>query len=171
MLWKKVFFGTLLTVGLLISLTVAVSAQVPTIIRHPIPNSDFPIARAVEIPADATLVYLSGQIPTVTDESAAPTSIAAFGNTETQTVTVLEKIQSILTDLELTMGDVVKMQVFLVGDPSLDGKMDFDGFMAGYTQFFGTDDQPNLPSRSAMQVAGLVNPGWLVEIEVVAVRS
>ncbi|MEO1400445.1 MAG: RidA family protein [Cyanobacteria bacterium J06635_1] len=143
----------------------------PTIIRHPIPNSDFPIAQAVEIPADATLVYLSGQIPTVTDQSADPTSIAAFGDTQTQTVNVLEKIENILTDLELTMGDIVKMQAFLVGDPNLEGKMDFAGFMAGYTQFFGTEDQPNLPSRSAMQVAGLVNPGWLVEIEVVAVRS
>ncbi len=58
----------------------------------------------------------------------------------------------------------------LVGDPNNDGNMDFAGFMEGYTQFFGTEEQPNLPARSAMQVAGLVNPGWLVEIEVVAVR-
>lgn len=171
MSWKKAVLGTFLIVGLLISLTVGVLAQMPTIIRHPIPNSDFPIAQAVEIPADVTLVYLSGQIPTVTDQSADPTSIAAFGDTQTQTVNVLEKIENILTDLELTMGDIVKMQAFLVGDPNLEGKMDFAGFMAGYTQFFGTEDQPNLPSRSAMQVAGLVNPGWLVEIEVVAVRS
>jgi enamine deaminase RidA (YjgF/YER057c/UK114 family) len=42
--------------------------------------------------------------------------------------------------------------------------------MEGYRQFFGTPQQPNLPSRSAMQVAALVNPGWLVEIEVTAVR-
>lgn len=46
--------------------------------------------------------------------------------------------------------------------------MDFEGFMKGYTQFFGTKEQPNLPARSAMQVAGLVLPEWLVEIEVVA---
>ena len=47
------------------------------------------------------------------------------------------------------MGDVVKMQVFLVGDPSKDGKMDFKGFMEGYTQFFGTKEQPNLqPGQS-----------------------
>jgi len=47
---------------------------------------------------------------------------------------------------------------------------DFAGMMEGYTQFFGTVDQPNLPSRSAMQVAALANPGFLVEIEVAAVR-
>ncbi|MEG3767127.1 Rid family hydrolase, partial [Alteromonas sp. 14N.309.X.WAT.G.H12] len=70
----------------------------------------------------------------------------------------------------LTMKDVVKMQAFLVGDPNLDGRMDFAGFMRGYTQFFGTEEQPNLPSRSALQIAGLANPGFLVEIEVTAVR-
>lgn len=58
--------------------------------------------------------------------------------------------------------------IYLVADPAKDGKMDFEGFMKGYTQFFGTKEQPNLPARSAMQVAGLVLPEWLVEIEVVA---
>ena len=48
--------------------------------------------------------------------------------------------------------------------------MDFEGFMKGYTQFFGTEDQPNLPTRSVFQVAGLANPDWFVEIEVTAVR-
>ncbi|MEL6938263.1 MAG: RidA family protein [Cyanobacteria bacterium J06598_1] len=166
---KKVLLSTLLAVSVLISLAMDVSAQ--TVIRHPIPGSDFPISLAVEIPAEATLVYLSGQVPSITDGTADPGTIAAFGDTEMQTVNVLEKIQGVLADLELTMSDVVKMQAFLVGDPDMEGKMDFSGFMAGYTQFFGTEEQPNLPSRSAMQIAGLVNPGWLVEIEVVALRS
>jgi enamine deaminase RidA (YjgF/YER057c/UK114 family) len=48
--------------------------------------------------------------------------------------------------------------------------MDFAGFMEGYKQFFGTPAQPNLPVRSAMQVAALASPGFLVEIEVTAVR-
>ncbi|MGC1306272.1 MAG: RidA family protein [Phormidesmis sp.] len=167
--WKRTVLTVLMAVSLVVSLSVGVAAQ--TVIRHPIPGSDFPIALAVEIPADATLVYLSGQVPAVTDETAEPGTIAAFGDTEAQTVNVLEKIQGILTELDLTMADVVKMQAFLVGDPGLEGRMDFAGFMAGYTQFFGTEEQPNLPSRSAMQVAGLVNPGWLVEIEVVALRA
>ena len=68
------------------------------------------------------------------------------------------------------MSDVIKMQVFLVGDPANDGHMDFAGFMEGYVKFFGTEAQPNLPSRSVVQVAGLANPGVLVEIEVTAVR-
>ena len=68
------------------------------------------------------------------------------------------------------MGDVVKMHAFLVGDPATGGKLDFAGFMKGYTQFFGTPEQPNLPVRSAVQVAALAGPGMLVEIEVTAVR-
>jgi enamine deaminase RidA (YjgF/YER057c/UK114 family) len=64
----------------------------------------------------------------------------------------------------------VKMNVFLVADPKM-GKMDFTGFMAGYTQYFGTPDQPNLPARSAVQVAGLAGPGALVEIEVEAAKK
>ena len=40
--------------------------------------------------------------------------------------------------------------------------------MTAYREFFGTAGQPNRPARSTMQVAGLVDPGWLVEIEVTA---
>jgi len=43
--------------------------------------------------------------------------------------------------------------------------------MAGYTQFFGTAAQPNKPARSAVQVAALVVPGPLLEIEVVAAKG
>ena len=42
--------------------------------------------------------------------------------------------------------------------------------MEAYTQFFGTPGQPNLPSRSAVQVAGLASPGMLVEIEVILAK-
>ena len=63
------------------------------------------------------------------------------------------------------------MHVYLVGDPSKESKMDFTGFMAGYTKFFGTKEQPNKPARSALQVAALAVPGALVEIEVIAVRK
>ena len=169
---KKIVWMGLGITGLAIALILTIShpSLAQSIVRYPIPNSDFPIARAVELPANAKLVYVSGQVPPNINPDAPRTSVEAFGDTKTQTIGVLESIQSILSDADLTMGDVVKMQVFLVGDPNDGGKMDFAGFMEGYTQFFGTEEQPNLPARSAMQVAGLVNPGWLVEIEVVAVR-
>ena len=68
------------------------------------------------------------------------------------------------------IGDVVAMTVYLVGDPAKGGKMDFDGMMAAYTQFFGTKEQPNLPARSTVQVVSLAQPGMLVEIEVQLVK-
>jgi enamine deaminase RidA (YjgF/YER057c/UK114 family) len=146
-----------------------VSAQ--DVIRHKLPNgSTFPISAAVEVPAGKTIVYLSGMVPPVLDAKAAKDSVAAYGDTKMQTIGALTAIQAALEKLHLTMGDVVKMQAFLVGDQTKGGKMDFDGFMQGYTQFFGTPAQPQLPVRSAMQVAALANPGFLVEIEVTAVR-
>jgi enamine deaminase RidA (YjgF/YER057c/UK114 family) len=68
------------------------------------------------------------------------------------------------------MGDIVKMTVFMVADPANDNKLNFSGLMAGYSQFFGTKDQPNKPARSAVQVAALVAPGALLEIEVIAAK-
>ncbi|MBT1155998.1 RidA family protein [Aminobacter anthyllidis] len=155
---------------LVVGLFLAGGAMAQDVVRHKNPNSDFPIAQAVEVPAGKTTVYVSGAVPSVVDEKAEKGSIAAFGDTKTQTESVLKSIEKTLEGLGLKMGDVVKMQVFLVGDPDKGGKMDFGGFMEGYTKFFGTKEQPNLPARSVMQVAGLVAPGWLVEIEVTAVR-
>ncbi|MFC0386052.1 RidA family protein [Muricoccus vinaceus] len=140
------------------------------IVRHRTPGSNFPIAMAVEVPPGATTVMVSGMVPPVADAAAPRNSLASFGDTRTQTAGVLSRIEASLKSIGLSLGDVVRMQVFLVGDPGRGGRMDFDGFMAAYTEHFGTPAQPNLPARSVMQVAGLVNPGWLVEIEVTAAR-
>lgn len=148
------------------------STGTPEVIRYGTPGSTFPISAAVEIPSNANLVYLSGKVPTRIDQSKPATDPAAYGgDTEGQTVNVLKSIDAQLKAVGLTMSDVVKMQVFLVKDPAKGNKMDFAGFMKGYTQFYGTAAQPNLPSRSAFEIAALANPAWLVEIEVVAVRG
>jgi enamine deaminase RidA (YjgF/YER057c/UK114 family) len=62
------------------------------------------------------------------------------------------------------------MRVLLVGDPAKEGKMDFGGMMEGYKTFFGTAEQPNKPARITSQVAALVAPGMMAEIEVQAVK-
>lgn len=152
----------------LLLLAPALAAQ--DVVRNKLPNSNFPIAASVEVPAGKTTVYLSGKVPSVINADAPRGSLEAYGDTKAQTINVLNAIKADLEGLGLGMGDVVKMQVFLVGDPGKEGKMDFAGFMEGYSQFFGTEAQPNLPARSTMQVAGLVSPAFLVEIEVTAVR-
>lgn len=144
-----------------------VLAEEGGVIRHDLPDTDFPISLAVEVPADKTLVHLSGQVPSQINEDATRESIEAYGSMEEQTTSALKSIQKSLASLELTMADIYRMQVFLVAE---DGEVDFSGFMRAYKQFFGTEDQPNLPVRSAVEVAALANPGWLIEIEISAAR-
>jgi len=155
---------------LLAASATAGGARADGVVRHPLLNSDLPILSAVEIPPGKTLVVLSGAGAPVSDLAAPARSLAAYGDTRAQTVGALTGIAGTLKGLGLTLGDVVNMTVFLVGDPAKNGRMDFDGFMQGYRQFFGGPDQPRLPTRSTVQVGGLANPGWLVEIEVTAVR-
>ncbi len=169
---KKIKIETLIAAALFASGLAGATAGAQEIVRHKIPGSDFPIAQAVTLPANATIHFISGQVPPVVDKAANPDSLAAYGDTKTQTVGVLKKIDEILKSMNLAMGDVVKMQVFLVGDPAKGGRADVKGFMEAYTQFFGAAAaQPNLPARAVMQVAGLNSPGWLVEIEVTAAKK
>jgi enamine deaminase RidA (YjgF/YER057c/UK114 family) len=130
---------------------------------------DAPIATSVALPPGSRLVYVSGTVPDAVDAAAPAGTVARFGDTEAQTRSVLAKIQTELKKHGLGLGDVVMMRVFLVAPPGTD-QMDFAGMMRGYRAFFGTDQQPNKPARSTMEVAGLVDPGWLVEIEVTAAR-
>ncbi|MCA1457834.1 RidA family protein [Bradyrhizobium sp. BRP22] len=153
--------------AVLLSAVASVPAQAE-IVRHPIPNSTFPIAQSVQVTGNSTIYYVSGQVPLVINKDADPSSREAYGDTKAQTVSVLNRIKGILEGLGLGMGDVIKMQVFLVHSPT--APMDFKAFMEGYTQFFG-GSQPNLPARSVVGVASLANPGFLVEIEVVAAKD
>jgi enamine deaminase RidA (YjgF/YER057c/UK114 family) len=147
----------------------AAAADTAGIVRYPI-GSTFPIARAVEIPAGFKLIFHSGFTPTPANPQAKEGTPEYWGDTKTQALSTFKRMQDSLKDMGLGFGDVVKMNVFLVGDPAT-GKMDFKGFMDAYTQFFGTPEQPNLPARSAVQVAGLAAAGVLVEVEVVLAQK
>jgi len=164
---KRLIFIAL--TGLLGTFSVTSSAEVT---RYPLPNnSSFPIARAVEVTAGTDLIYHSGNVPSAAKPDEERGSRAYFGDTETQAHSVFKKLKASLDDMSLGFKDVIKMTVFIVGDPELNGKMDFDGFMKAYTQYFGTEEQPNLPARSAIQIAGLAGgPGMLIEIELVLAR-
>ncbi|HST36617.1 MAG TPA: RidA family protein [Allosphingosinicella sp.] len=126
-----------------------------------------PISASVELPQYSRLVYVSGTVPDPADAGAPAGSPARYGDTATQTRSVLRKIEAQLGQHGLGLRDVVMMRVFLVAPPG-QARMDFAGMMGAYREFFGTEAQPMRPARSTMQVAGLVDPGWLVEIEVTA---
>jgi enamine deaminase RidA (YjgF/YER057c/UK114 family) len=155
-------------VALLLVTTTPLVVHAHDIVRRA--SSGFPIASSVTVPAGSEIVFLSGMLPDAADTRAPAGSVERFGDTAAQTKSVLGKIQKELEALGLGMQDVVKMNVFLVGDPRRDNTMDFEGLMKGYLQFFGSDTQANVPARTTVQVAGLPIPGALVEIEVVAAR-
>src|ERR1700743_735465 len=103
---------------LLVATLSAVGGAHAGVIRHPLPNTTFPIAQAVEVKGPVTTYYVSGQVPPVVNKDADPQSLAAYGDITTQTVGSLNRIKGILEGFGLTMADVVKMQVFLVHSPS-----------------------------------------------------
>ena len=144
-------------------------AEAQVTVKHLQPNESSPIATGVW--ASDTL-YLSGQLadPILPADPAKGTA-AVYGDTKAQAFSALTKIQTLLQEQCLDMKDVVKMTVFLTGDPAKGGKLDFAGLQASYLHFFGTKEQPNKPARSAVQVAALAAPWALVEIEVIAVKS
>jgi enamine deaminase RidA (YjgF/YER057c/UK114 family) len=158
-------------VGCAMAMSVVASASAADVVRHPLPGgSTFPIARAVEIPAGKTIIFHSGTTPAPLDPKAEAGTPAYWGDTKTQALSAFTRIKESLDGMKLGFGNVVAMTVYLVGDPAKGGRMDFEGFMAAYSQYFGTKEQPNLPARSTVQVAGLVAPGMLVEIEVQLVK-
>ena len=152
----------LLAVALIGSLTASAQTtkQIPLPASQNPSNSDLPISAAVW--AGDTL-YVSGWLDP---------DRKTHTDTKSQTVSLIKDLQKLLESQSLTLGDVVMMRVYLGGDPAKDGKMDFAGMMAGYTQFFGTKDQPSKPARTTVQVVlPAAGSGALIEIDLIAVRA
>jgi enamine deaminase RidA (YjgF/YER057c/UK114 family) len=126
------------------------------------------IAQAVVVPAGSTMVYVSGITPRPVT-AAANGAPAAFGDIRAQTNSVLSQISDILKGQGMTMGDVVMMRVYMAADST--GRIDTNAMNEVFRSFFGSADQPNKPSRVTFQVAQLVNPALLIEIEAQAAKA
>jgi 2-iminobutanoate/2-iminopropanoate deaminase len=98
------------------------------------------------------LLFSAGQIPL---DPASGNLVA--GDIKAQTERVLQNIQAILDDQQLTFANVVKTTVFLTN------LADFAGMNEAYAKYFTGD----FPARSTIQVAALPK-GANVEIEFVA---
>jgi enamine deaminase RidA (YjgF/YER057c/UK114 family) len=163
--------AVMLASGLLATAITGAALGAEAVVRTPLPDGNpFPISAAVTVSAGVDTVFVSGALPSAINKDAPKGTPPVYGDMETQTVSVLTSIKATLARLGLGMGDVVKMTVFMAADPANDNKLNFPGLMAGYSQFFGTKEQPNKPARSAVQVAALVAPGALLEIEVIAAK-
>ncbi len=128
-----------------------------------------PISASVTIPPGATIVNLSGALAAPSNLDAPEGSVERYGDTETQTRSVLARLLAALDTQGMGAADVVMMRVYLAAPPGAD-RMDFGGMMKAYMEAFGTEDQPNKPARVTVQVAALAAPQFLVEIEVQAAK-
>lgn len=116
----------------------------------------------IKIPANAETLYLSGS-------GASRNEDGTWGDMEAQVVDTFSSFQQTLEAEGWSLSDIVQVRAFAVSDEY--GLLDFDGFNRGYRQFFGTEENPMKPVRSFVEIAGLVVPGWLVEIEIRAARA
>jgi enamine deaminase RidA (YjgF/YER057c/UK114 family) len=131
------------------------------------------ILDAADVKAGTDMIFVSGQLPAPVDPTKPMSeikSIEDYGDTKTQTISVLNKIKAILATRGYTMADVVKLSLFLAPDPKL-GKLDFTGANEGFKQFFGTAENPTTTARSTFQVGALVGPYFLIEIEAIAAKK
>jgi len=149
-----------LTAAVLSLLATSSGAQTP-VKRFGAPQSLF----AGGVWAGDTL-YLSGALAEPTPTADGGKKIQ--GDTRTQALSIFKQFEATLKEQGLGMGDVVQMRVYMVADK---GKLDFAGMNEAFKQYFGSATQPNKPTRATVQVAALVVPEALLEIEVTAVRS
>ena len=131
------------------------------------------ILDAAEVKAGTDMIFVSGQLPSPVDPAKPMSevkSIEDLGDTKTQTISVLGKIKAVLEKQGYTMADLTKLTLFIAADPRL-GRMDFVGANEGFKQFFGTAENPSTVARSTFQVAALVGPHYLIEIEAIAAKA
>ena len=150
---------------LAVVLVVSLSASAQATKQIPLPpsqnprNADLPIAAAVW---GGDTLYVSGWLDP---------DRKTHADTTSQTVGIIKDLEKLLESQKLALGDVAMMRVYLGADPAKGGKGDFDGMMAGYSQFFGTKEQPNKPARTTVEVVlPAAGSGALVEIDIIAVR-
>ena len=144
-------------------------AQVTRIKRNP----SAIILDAAKVSAGTDMIFVSGQLASPVDPAKPMTevkSIEDMGDTKAQTISALSKVQSILESQGMGMGDVIKLTLFVANDPKL-GKMDFVGANEGFKTFFGTAANPVTVARSTFQVAALVGPYYLIEVEAIAAKK
>lgn len=130
---------------------------------------DASILRGVEIPEGSSFFFSSGLVAPILDESAETNTRGRYGDTYTQSVGILNRIEELLTEANLTMKDVVYLRVYLVPDAANNGEVDWSGWFKAYGEFFDNEENPNKVARTTIAIHSLANPDLLIEVEAVAV--
>lgn len=127
------------------------------------------IIRGFELPADKKLFVTSGLVSLANDTTKAERSLERYGDTYTQSIGCLKRINELLSEAGLSMSDVVFLRVYVAPDPNKDDQHDFPGWFNAYAEYFNNDENPTKVARSTIGVAALARPYLLVEVEAVAV--
>ena len=116
-------------------------------------DDNFNLSQGIQI---GDTVYTSGQVALDSDGK-----VVGDGDMKAQTRQALENVKSVLEAAGASMGDVVKITVYLT---------DMSRLMETHTvraEFF--PDPP--PASTGIEVSALAFPGLLIEIEAIAVKS
>jgi len=124
------------------------------------------LLESVEVAPSSRLLFIGGYAASPLDPD---DPSKGFGDTKTQTVSTLKKIEAVLERRGFSMTDVIKLNIFVAADPAL-GKADYEGVNAGFKEFFLTSSNPNTVARTALEVKALQHPALYVEIEGLAAR-
>jgi len=111
-------------------------------------------SHAIEVPAGARMLYVSGTVGVQPDGSV-PAEFAA------QVETAMQNLTEILKAGGMDWNDVVKFQGFLT-QPA-----DLATFAEVRQKYFG----PQKPAMTVVWVVRLADPRWMVEVDLVAAKS
>ena len=111
-------------------------------------------AHGVEVPAGSRLVFCSGQLG-IGKDGAVPDGV------EAQARLCFRAIAAILEEAGMTLGDLVRVNAFVVGAEYL------AGYMKARDEFIGSPP----PASTLMIVQGFARPEFKVEVEAVAARA
>ncbi len=127
------------------------------------------IASGVAVPANKSYFWTSGTVPPILNRNAPKGSRERYGDTKTQAIGALRRIEEQLKEVGLSMSDVVYLRVYITPDKFKNNEYDYQGWFEAYSQFFNNKNNPRKVARSTVGVASLVLPEWLIEIEAAAV--
>jgi 2-iminobutanoate/2-iminopropanoate deaminase len=111
-------------------------------------------SHAIEVPPGARLLYISGQVGTAPDGRVPP-------DLPGQTENCWRNIRAILADAGMSIGDLVKVTIFLTRAEDIGPYREARDRIIGEAR----------PASTLVVVSRLVRPEWLVEIEAVAARA
>lgn len=127
------------------------------------------ISSGAVIPEGKKMLWTSGTTAGLADTLAKAETPERFGNTKTQALNILDRLEKTLESKGLSMKNVLMLRVYIAPDKWQDGLYDYKGWNEAYSQYFNNKENPVKPIRSTIGVAGLVNPDKFIEIELVAV--